>query len=48
MYFREVAFKVGSSSLAIRQEWIILYSKGKPLVGSVSTQRIALKVAEGQ
>ena len=41
MYFREVSFKVGINKLAIRQEWVILNSGGKPLIGSVSASRVA-------
>lgn len=41
MYFREVSFKVGANKLAIRQEWVILLSGGKPLIGSVSASRVA-------
>ena len=41
MYFREVSFKVGTNKLAIRQEWVILLSGGKPLIGSVSASRVA-------
>ena len=40
MYFREVSFKVGTNKLAIRQEWVILNSGGKPLIGSVSASRV--------
>ena len=40
MYFREVCFKVGQNKLAIRQEWVILNSGGKPLIGSVSASRV--------
>ena len=41
MYFREVSFKVGTNKLAIRQEWVILLSGGKPLIGSVSASRVS-------
>ena len=43
MYFREVSFKVGPNKLAIRQEWVILLSAGKPLIGSVSASRVTAK-----
>lgn len=43
MYFREVSFKVGPNKLAIRQEWVILLSGGKPLIGSVSASRVTAK-----
>ena len=43
MYFREVSFKVGPNKLAIRQEWVILLSGGKPLIGSVSASRVTPK-----
>jgi hypothetical protein len=41
MYFREVSFKVGTSKLAIRQEWVILTANGHTLIGSVSASRVS-------
>lgn len=40
-YYREVAFKVGTNRLAIRQEWVVVLStEGKrPLIMSVSASR---------